>query len=98
MIVSKQKKQDRQGGGVSTVAAAVAGAVVGAGVAVAGAIALSNEKNQEKLKGAFTKVKNRVMGLEGEAEVRLAEGKEKVAKTAKAVTEAKKEVKGIWKK
>ena len=42
MTVSKRKKQDKERGGVSTVAAAVAGVVVGAGVAVAGAIALSN--------------------------------------------------------
>lgn len=98
MTVSKQKKQDRGSDGIGTVAAAVAGAVVGAGVAVAGAIALSNEKNQEKLKGAFTDVKNKVVGLEGEAEVKLADGKEKATKTAKTVTEAKKEVKNIWQK
>jgi hypothetical protein len=98
MTGSKHKKQDKESGGVSTVAAVVAGAVVGAGVAVAGAIALSNEKNQEKLKGAFTNVKNKVMGLEGEAEVKLAEGKEKATKTAKTVTEAEKKVKRIWQK
>ncbi|HBL00178.1 TPA: hypothetical protein DDZ02_00030 [candidate division WWE3 bacterium] len=98
MTVSKRKKQDKERGGVSTVAAAVAGVVVGAGVAVAGAIALSNENNQKKLKGAFTNVKNKVMGLEGEAEVKLAEGKDKATKTAKTVTEAKKKVKSIWQK
>ncbi len=98
MTVSKQKKQDGESGGVSTVAASVVGAVVGAGVAVAGAIALSNKENQEKLRGAFTDVKNKVVGLGDEAEVRLAEGKEKAAKTGKTVTEAKKDVKGIWQK
>jgi len=98
MTVSKRKKQDKGSGGVSTVTAAVAGAVVGVGVAVAGAIALSNENNQKKLKGAFTNVKNKVMGLEGEAEVKLAEGKDKATKTAKTVTEAKKKVKRIWQK
>jgi hypothetical protein len=34
--------------GVNPVMAAVAGAVVGAGVAVAGAIVMSDEKNQER--------------------------------------------------
>ena len=95
MTVSKQNKQ---GDGVSPVVAAVAGAVVGAGVAVAGAIALSNENNQAKLKGAYTNIKNKVMGVEGKAEVKLAEGKEKATKTAKTVTKANDEVKGIWQK
>jgi hypothetical protein len=98
MTDSKRKKQSRGGRGVSTVAAAVAGVVVGAGVAVAGAIALSNEKNQEKLKGAYTKVKSKFVGLEDEAEVKLVEGKEKATKTAKIVAEAKKKVKNIWQK
>lgn len=95
MTVSKQKKQN---GGVSTMAAAVAGAVVGAGMAVAGAIALSNEKNQEKLKGAFNDAKNKVMGLGDKVEEKVLEGKSKAAKTEKTVLAAKKEVKNIWKK
>ena len=52
--------------------------------AVVGVIALSNE--------------NKVMGIQGEAEEKLAEGKEKAAKTVKTVTKAKKEVKSIWQK
>ena len=91
MTASQQKKQEKVSDGVSIVAAAITGAVVGV-------IALSNENNQKKLKGAFTNVKNKVMGLEGEAEVKLAEGKDKATKTAKTVTEAKKKVKSIWQK
>ncbi len=91
MTASQQKKQEKVSDGVSIVAAAITGAVVGV-------IALSNEKNQKKLKDAFTNVKNKVMGIQGEAEEKLAEGKEKAAKTVKTVTKAKKEVKSIWQK
>lgn len=98
MTVSKQKKQDRESGGVNTVAAAVAGAVVGVGVTVAGAIALSNEKNQEKLKGAFTDIKNKIQNKKDEVDVKLAEGKSKATKTEKTVIDAKDKVKNIWQK
>jgi len=98
MTGSKQKKQDKESGGVSTVAAAVAGAVVGAGVAVAGAIALSNEKNQAKLKGFVEGIQNKVGGKKDEIEEKVVVGKEKATKTAKVIKDAKKEVKSIWQK
>lgn len=43
--------------GMSPMAAGVAGAVVGAGIAVAGAMALKDEKNRAKVKGALNAVK-----------------------------------------
>ncbi len=43
--------------GMSPMAAGVAGAVVGAGLAVAGAVALKDEKNRAKVKGALQSVK-----------------------------------------
>lgn len=98
MTDSKRKKQDKGSGGVSTVAAAVTGIAVGAGVAVAGAIALSNKKNQEKLKGFVRGIQKQVGSKKEEIEKEVAKGKEKLTKTADTVLDAKKEVKKTWQK
>ncbi|PIZ24157.1 hypothetical protein COY48_04395 [Candidatus Collierbacteria bacterium CG_4_10_14_0_8_um_filter_43_86] len=79
-------------------AAVVAGAVVGAGVAVAGAIALSNKKNQEKLKGFVEGIHKEVGNRKDEVEEKMAEGKKKATNTLKTMKNAKKEVKSIWQK
>jgi uncharacterized membrane-anchored protein YhcB (DUF1043 family) len=50
----------RVGYSVSPLIAAVTGAVVGAGVAVAGAVAMTNKHNQDKVKGVIKDVKTKV--------------------------------------
>ena len=62
MIDQIQKKQYAGNGSVSPIAAAVVGAVVGAGVAVAGAIALKDEKNRDKVKEVLANVKDTATG------------------------------------
>lgn len=88
MTDSNQKKQDERKGGLNPVVVAVTGAVVGVGVAVAGAVALKDKKNREKVKQALTSVKNQATGYmedmqsqaqnkENEIEEKIAEGKGK---------------------
>lgn len=55
MIVNKKQN------GISPIVAAVTGVVVGAGIAVAGAVALSDEKNREKVKEALTNAKDKTI-------------------------------------
>ncbi len=57
------KKNVPVSGGVNPVMAAVAGAVV-AGVAVAGAMAMSNQDNQEKVKAVANTVVDKAQKLE----------------------------------
>jgi NAD/NADP transhydrogenase beta subunit len=93
---------------MSPIVASVAGAVVGAGVAVA-AVVLSNEKNRKKMKDLLTGMKNKATGhVEDvqkktqekidEAEVKIAEGKNKAAKIGITVEKANKKIKSIWRK
>ncbi len=81
------------------VVAAVAGVVVGAGVAVAGAVALSDKKNREKVKKTLANAKDQAMGYvedvqkqaedkKGEIEEKLAKGKEKVKKALNATKDS----------
>jgi hypothetical protein len=76
--------KDQKKDGVNPVFAAVTGAVVGAGVAIAGAVALSNDKNREKLDDAATSIKDHVADtikdVNDKVEGKLAEGKEAVKK------------------
>jgi len=89
--MSNQKKLDKNKGGINPVVAAVTGAVVGAGIAVAGAVALKDEKNRNKVKKAFSDVKDQAAGdiediqnkaedKKDEAEKKLDEGKEALKK------------------
>ncbi len=57
MTNSKQNKK-----GKASLIAGITGAIVGAGAAVAGAIALKDKKNRDKVKKVFTNVKNQAMG------------------------------------
>jgi len=95
MTNTKQIKQDEKKGVFSPVGIAVTGAVVGAGIAVAGAFALKNEKNREKVKDAFKSIKKQAAGYmedmqkqaqdkKDEVSEKLTEGKEKLIKVAKA--------------
>lgn len=96
MTNPNQKKQDEKKGGINPVTVAITGAVIGAGVAVAGAVILKDKKNREKVKQAFTNVKDQAVGYmedmqkevkdkKGEVEEKLAEGKEKVGKITSSV-------------
>jgi len=58
MTYTNIKNKQRGGPRLSPVIAAVAGVVVGAGVAVAGAVAMADKKNQEKVKKLVTIAKN----------------------------------------
>lgn len=82
--------------GISPMAAAVAGAVVGAGVAVAGAIALEDKKNRNKVNQVLTGVKKQVKGYIRDAQTQVrderadlqkkfSKGKEKVNRIVKSV-------------
>lgn len=80
---SNQKKQDKRKGGLNPVVVAVTGAVVGVGVAVAGAVALKDKKNREKVKQAVTNVKNQATGyvedMQNQAQNKGSEIEEKIA-------------------
>ena len=96
-----QNKQDREKSSVNPIAAAVTGAVVGAGIAVAGAIALKDEKNREKVKEALNTVKDQARGYvesiqkqaqekKSDVQEKLAGGKNRVKKSTQKKPTAKK--------
>jgi F0F1-type ATP synthase membrane subunit b/b' len=60
------KKQEQNE--LNPVAVAVTGVIVGAGVVVAGAIALNNKKNQQKIEEALTTAKEKVIDIKKQAE------------------------------
>lgn len=85
--------------GFNPVATMVVGAIVGAGVAIAGAVALSDKNNRDKVKEALINAKDQAVGYiedtqkqaetkKGEVEQKLAEGKEKVKKIAKSTKDS----------
>jgi hypothetical protein len=88
MLQTKEDKQDKKG--MSPLAAGVAGAVVGVGIAVAGAVALKDEKNRAKVKGALKAVKKQANGyvdkLQKEADKHQDKAKEKVDEVKKIAT------------
>ncbi len=99
MTDQNQKKQDKRKGNINPVAVAITGAVIGAGVAVAGAVILKDKKNREKVKQAFTNVKDQAVEYiedmqkeakdkKGKVEKKLAEGKEKVGKITSSVKDS----------
>lgn len=55
------KEELQNNGGVNPVTAAVTGAVIGASAAVAGSIALSNEKNRQKVKETLANMKDKTI-------------------------------------
>lgn len=58
--MTNSKKQDEVKSGISPIAAAVTGAVIGAGIAVAGAVALKDEKNRDKVNEVLGNIKEQV--------------------------------------
>ena len=56
--MAEQNKPNKDGVTINPVVAAVTGAIVG-GVAVAGAMALGDDKNRQKIKGAVSDAKDR---------------------------------------
>lgn len=80
---SNQKKENKKGS-VNAVFAAVTGAIVGASVAVAGAVALKDKKNQNKVKKIFTDVKNKTQDYLKKIETpEIIKGKKKIKKIVK---------------
>lgn len=57
-MTDTKKKIQNSGSGVNPVMAAVAGVVVGAGIAVAGAVVMSDKKNQAKVKEVANNLKD----------------------------------------
>jgi outer membrane murein-binding lipoprotein Lpp len=91
--MTNQKKQNEHKGGMGSMVAAMTGAVVGAGIAIAGAVALKDEKNVQKIKEIMTNVKDQAVGHiedikknveheKTEIDEQIAEGKEKANKIA----------------
>ena len=60
MIDTHQKKQENSGSSMNPVIAGVAGIVAG-GMAVAAAVAMSDKKNQKKVKEVVTIVKDKAL-------------------------------------
>ena len=89
-----KKKIEVKKSGVNPVMAAVAGAVA-AGVAVAGAMIMSDKKNQAKVKGIVTDIKNKAENKKAEVEGLVNEGKDKVKKLEVIAKDAIDEVKNI---
>ena len=95
--MTNQKKHNEHREGMGSMVAAMTGAAVGAGIAIAGAVALKDEKNMDKIKEIMTNVKDQVSGQvdnikknmeqeKTEIDEQIAEGKEKadiIANTAK---------------
>lgn len=71
MADSKQKGKH----GLNPVAVAVTGAVVGAGIAVAGAVALRDEKNRDKVKKILNSAKDQALDYIEDVEIHLQEAK-----------------------
>lgn len=78
MTDKNNKKQVEEKGGFNPVVAAVTGAVIGAGIAVAGAVALRDEKNREKVKEAFTNIKDQAKGYMDDMQKQVKEKEEAV--------------------
>jgi hypothetical protein len=86
MVNSSQKKQNGNKNDFNPVAAAVAGAIIGAGVGAVGAIALSNEKNRNNVKKAFSNAKDQAVGyiedVQKQVENKKDQAKEKIAESS----------------
>lgn len=93
MAKNKQSLARSQANKVSAIGAGIAGAVVGA-VVGAGAVALSDKKNQKFIKNKFDDLKEKgqkvISDLQNKAKELTATGKEKVGEKVK---EVKKDIK-----
>lgn len=83
---SNSEKQARKKGKLNPLVAA--GAIIGTGVAVAGAVAMSDKKNQKKVKEMTDNIKNQMESKRDEVE-------KKVKKIGTIIKDAADEVKKI---
>lgn len=90
MTNSKQKKKSK-----FSIIAGITGAVVGAGAAVAGAFAMKDKKNRDKVKRVWTNVKNQAVGYMGKIEK---EAKKDIGIISKKAATTKTKVKKAIKK
>lgn len=88
------KKVEVKKSGVNPVMAAVVGAVA-AGVAVAGAMIMSDKKNQTKVKNVVTDIKNKAENKKAEVEELVNDGKDKVKKLEVIAKDAINEAKNV---
>jgi len=99
MTEKKKIKHEEKSNGVNPVTAGVVGAVVGAGIAIAGAVALSDEENRDKVKAVLADVKEKAANYVEEVkqnvedtktgiEDKVTEGKEKIVKAADAAKDS----------
>ncbi|MFH1244286.1 MAG: hypothetical protein V1487_01785 [bacterium] len=89
----------KENNGKGTARAAVTGAVVGAGAVIAGVVALSDKKNQEKIRKAFQKAKDFVHKYAERTQTEVKEGKTTIKKVAnQAIKSAEKVTKTVKKK
>lgn len=82
-----QNKHDNGINGINPVVAALAGAVAGAGVAIAGAVALNDEKNRDKVKEVLNNAKKQATTYVEDVKDQIQDKKEEVEKD---LTEGKK--------
>jgi len=88
MTNSKQKKRSN-----FSVIAGITGAVVGASAAVAGAFALKDKKNRDKVKEVLTNVKDQAIGYAEKMQKEISTGKKKIEKNInKEKVEVKKDI------
>lgn len=82
-MTSNKKMDEGKNNFGQVVVAAVTGAIAGAGVAIAGAIALTDEKNRKKVDESIAKIVEK----KDEVEEKIAKGKVKVKKIEKIISE-----------
>jgi hypothetical protein len=85
----------RVGYSVNPLVAAVTGAVVGAGMAVAGAVVMSDKKNQDKVKSVAKDVQNKVDDLKKKVEDKKFETEIKAQKLGNIAKDAVNDAKNI---
>lgn len=80
MTNSKQTKEEEKKSGFSPVIAAVAGAVVGVGVAIAGAVALADKENKQKVDDAIANTKDKAKGIIKDVQAQVEDKQNQVEK------------------
>lgn len=85
----------RVGFSVNPLIAGVTGAVVGAGMAIAGAVAMSDKKNQAKVKAVVKDVQNKVNDVKINVKNKKFEAETKAQKLGNIAKDAVNDVKNI---
>lgn len=73
----------QEGKSKRTLAAAVTGAVVGVGAVIAGAVVLSEKRNQARIKKAFSKARGFVHKYAAKTQAEVKDAKKTIIKVAK---------------